>query len=200
MSRKSLATVALLSAFVVSALAASAAQAAPHWYKKNVIVGSTPVTAKTVGVITLSTLGANIKCKVADAEEIWNPTTGGPGEDRMVGFALIKCKNPVASAACPKGPITVTAEGLPWRTVLTEAVPGTIRDEIQGVHLNVGCSNSAGTLGDLFEGTLEPEVVGNELVFGPGSGTLFDSFLNPLTITGFDKILAPPGKIAAKNP
>jgi len=38
------------------------------------------------------------------------------------------------------------------------------------------------------------------LVSGPGSGTLTDASLNPMTVTGKDKIVAGPGKVTAKDP
>jgi hypothetical protein len=115
---------------------------------------------------------------------------------------LIGCKNKIASPGCPKGAISVIAENLPWRTLLvTEPPPsGVIRDLIFGVQLNVGCVNSAGTVGDVFTGTLSPEVGIGALIFGPGSGTLLDGSGNPLTVLGVDKITLPPGRITAKDP
>jgi hypothetical protein len=203
MSRKSIAGLVPLLALIAFAVVPAAAQAAPHWYKKNVLVGPAPVAATTTGALTLNALGAEIKCKVNDKEEIWNPASGGPGEDVMTGFALIGCKNKIATPACPKGMIAVTAENLSWRTLLvTTPPPGSvIRDYIFGVRLNVGCSNSAGALGDIFEGTLTPEVGNGTLIFGgSGGGTLLDSFSNPLTVSGIDKVKAPPGKVTAKDP
>lgn len=202
MSRRSLACVTPLLAITLAAVPA-AAQAAPHWYKKNALVGSAPVPTTTVGVLTIEALGAHIKCKVNDKEEIWNPASGGPGEDLMTGFVLLGCKNKVASPACPKGPLPVTAENLPWRTLLVtgSTPPGTIRDYIFGVRLTVACSNSAGGIGDVFEGTLSPAVGTGVLQFGgPEGGTLLDSASNPLTVSGKDKIKAPPGKVTAKDP
>lgn len=201
MRRRLFAAGAPLLAIVALAAVPAAAQAEPHWYKKNVLVGSTPVTAVTAGALVLKALGAEIKCKVLDKEEIWNPASGGAGEDAMLGFALTKCTNKVASAACPKGPIAINAEALPWRSLLVTMTGGEIRDEIFGVRLNVGCSNSAGVVGDVFEGTLSPEVgVGALLFGGPGGGTLFDAFSNPLTVTGVDNLVAPKGKVTAKDP
>ena len=203
MSRKSLACLMPLLAVIAFVVVPAAAQAAPHWYKKNVQVGAGHVTAATTGTLTIEALGAKIKCKVNDKEEIWNPASGGSGEDVMTGFALVKCKNTVASPGCPTGPLPVTAENLPWRTLLVTVTttPVTIRDEIFGVRLNVGCANSAGTTGDVFEGTLSPQVGNGDLIFGgPGGGTLFDPSLNPLTVTGKDNFKAPPGKITAKDP
>ncbi|HTR88905.1 MAG TPA: hypothetical protein VMG62_02200 [Solirubrobacteraceae bacterium] len=202
MSRRSTAGLVPLLATIALAVVPAVAQAVPHWYKKNVLVGSAPVATTTVGALTLNALGAEIKCKVNDKEEIWNPASGGPGEDVMTGFALIGCKNKVATAACPKGAISVISENLPWRTLLvTISPPNVIRDYIFGVRLNVGCSNSAGALGDVFEGTLTPEVGNGTLIFGgPGGGTLLDSFSNPLTVAGIDKFKAPPGKVTANDP
>jgi hypothetical protein len=203
MRRNLLACVAPLFAVIAFAAVPAAAQAAPHWYKKNVLVGSAHVTTTTAGALTIEALGAQIKCKVKDTEEIWNPAAGGPGEDLMTGFVLLKCKNTVASPGCPIGPLPVTAENLPWRTLLVSvsAPPGAIRDDIFGVRLNVGCTNAAGTIGDVFEGTLSPEVGNGDLLFGgPGGGTLFDLSLNPLTVTGKDNFKAPPGKVTAKDP
>ena len=202
MRRKFLAGLVPCVAVAAFALAPAAAQAEPHWYKKGVLVGSAPVATTTKGSVVLKALGAEIKCKVNDKEEIWNPASGGAGEDLMTGFALINCKNKIATPACPKGPISVIAENLPWpsRLVTTPPPGSVIRDVIMGVTLNVGCAGSSGTVGDVFEGTWSPEVGVGALIFGPGSGTLFDSSANPLETTGVDTIKAPPGKIGAKDP
>ena len=202
MKKKLLVGVAPLLAVASFAIAPAAAQAEPHWYIKNVLVGSTPTTIATSGALTLNVLGATIKCKVTDAEEIWNPAGGGAGVDVMTAFVLTKCKNKVASPPCPKGPITVNAEGLQWPSRLySEPAPSTvIRDEIVKVRLWVGCAGSSGTVGDEFEGSLSPEVVVGGLNFGPGSGSLEDAFSNPLTVTGVDKLKATKGKVTAKDP
>lgn len=200
MSKRLLASAALLCAALATWVVPVAAQAAPHWYKKGVLIGSAPVMTKTGGALTLSALGTNIKCKVADAEEIWNPTSGGPGEDLVTTFVLTGCKAKPASAACPKGEAEVLAGGLPWLSVLVSILPGpVIRDEILKVRLLVRCNS--GTVPDEFEGTLTPEVGNGKLIFGgPGGGTLLDSFSNPMTVAGNDNIVAPPGKITAKDP
>lgn len=197
--RKRLAVTAPLLAALAFVAVPAAAQAAPHWYKGKLLVGSAPVPAATAGALTLEALGATVKCKVKDTEEIWNPSSGGAGEDLMTAFTLVKCKVTIGSAACPPGAAELIANGLPWPSVLVSIVPGPlIRDEIQKVRLLFRCA--LGTVGDEFEGTLSPEVVGNNLVFGPGSGTLTDTSLNPMTVTGKDKLVAPPGKVNAKDP
>jgi hypothetical protein len=200
MQKKLLAGIAPMLAIVAFAVVPAVAQAEPHWYQKKVLLGASPTTVTTAGTLTLNALSATTVCKVNDAEEIWNPAGGGAGLDLMTAFNLFKCKVKVASAACPKGPITVVAEGLPWPSRLFTEPPSTIRDEITKVQLNIGCANSAGTVGDVFEGTLTPQVVKGKLVFGgPSGGTLFDSLLNPMTVSGNDNFVSPK-TILAKDP
>lgn len=201
MNKKLFAGLAPLLAVMAVVAAPGAAQAAPHWYIKNVPVGPGHVTIATKGKLTISALSATIKCKLADAEEIWNPV-GGAGEDLMTSFVLTGCKNKVASAACPKGAVEIKAEGLGWPSrLITTPPPGSvIRDEILKIRLVLGCAGSSGTVGDVFEGSLAPEVGNNALIFGPGSGSLFDSGSNPLTITGTDNLIASKGMVTANDP
>lgn len=194
---KRLSSAVALLAVAIAASGATAAQAAPHWYKKNVLVGTAPVTVATKGTLILSALSTTIKCKVSDTEEIWNPASGGAGEDLMTAFTLTGCKT-TGSSACPKKAAEVIANGLPWPSRLVVAGSGAIVDEIMKMRLLVRCI--PGTVGDEFEGTLSPEVGNGLLVFGPGSGALTDASLNPLTISGNDKLVAPPGKVTAKEP
>ena len=49
---------ALLSAVIAFGVIPAAAQAEPHWYKKGILIGSSPVITKTGGVLTLSAGGA----------------------------------------------------------------------------------------------------------------------------------------------
>ncbi len=196
MNKKRFAGLAPLLAVTAFAVVSAAAQAAPHWYKKAVLLSGPPLTVATSGTLTITALGATISCKVSDAEEIWNPAGGGAGEDLMTGFTTTSCKTKVGNSACPKGPSAVLANGLPWPSHL---IPGTpIRDEIQKMRLIVRCV--AGTVGTEFEGSLTPEVGNGALIFGgPGGGMLFNG-VNPMTVTGKDKLIAPPGKITAKDP
>lgn len=165
--------------------------------QKNALLGPAPVTVTTKGNFTLTVPLTVIKCKVTDAEEIWNPAGGGAGQDLVTAFTLSGCKAKGSSAACPKGAVEVLANGLPWPS---ELIPGTpIRDEIQKVRLVVRCL--AGTAPDEFEGTLTPEVGNGALIFGgPKGGTLLDPLLNPMTVAGKDTLTAPPGKITSKDP
>jgi hypothetical protein len=197
MRKKLFAGLAPLLAVTAFAVVPAAAQAAPHWYKKGVLVGSVPITVATSGALTLSALSTVIVCKVNDSEKIWNPAGGGAGEDLVTAFTLSKCKVKAGSSACPKGPAEVLSNGLGWPSHL---IPGTpIRDEIQKIRLIVRCI--PGTVGDEFEGSLTPEVGNGKLIFGgPGGGMLLDSFSNPMTIAGTDNLIAPPGKITAKDP
>src|SRR5271169_5206131 len=124
MNRKLFAGLAPLLGVTAFVAAPSAAQAAPHWYIKKLPVGPAHVTVATKGNLTLSALGASIKCKTVDSEEIWNPV-GGAGEDLVTSFVLSGCKNKVASAACPKGPLEVKAEGFGWPSrLISTPAPG----------------------------------------------------------------------------
>jgi len=201
MQKKLLAGLVPLLAIAAFAVVPAAAQAEPHWYIKSKLVEPIPVPLKSGGALTLNTLGASIKCKVADVEEVWNPVGGGAGQDLMTTFVLSACKNKVATAACPKGAIPVKAEALPWLSHLVSIFPGpVIRDEIQKARILVGCAGTSGTVGDEFEGSLSPEVGVNSLIFGPGSGTLTDPSANPLTVSGIDKLKASKGKVEANDP
>jgi hypothetical protein len=188
---------------VIVALVAvpAAAQAVPHWYKKNALLGPSHVTVATNGTLTLSVFFTTIKCKLADSEEIWNPAGGGAGEDLVTSFTLSGCKIKVSSPICPKGPVEVLSAGLGWPSHLVSTPPpeSVIRDEIEKVRLVFKCV--VGAPGDEFEGTLSPEVGNGQLIFGgSGGGTLKDSGANVMTVAGVDKLKAPPGKITAKDP
>lgn len=190
-----------LLAVVAFAAVPAAAQAAPHWYKKNVLIGSSPVTVATSGNFTVMTPSVTVKCKLVDSEEIWNPASGGPGQDLMTSFTFSGCKNKSSSAACPKNSATVVANGLAWPSHLVSSTgtPPVIGDEIQKMRLLVQCL--PGTVPLEYEGSLTPEVgAKGALEFGPTSGTLLSGGVIPLTLTGKDKLTAPPGKITATDP
>lgn len=200
MKTKLFASLAPLLAIAAFAIVPAAAQAAPHWYKKGVLIGSTPVSVATSGMLTLNAFATAIKCKVSDTEEIWNPVGGGAGQDLVTNFVLTGCKIKMPSPVCPPGPAVVQALGLGWPSHLFSTPPpgSVIRDEIEKVRLKFECSTGTG---DEFEGSLTPLVGNGVLIFGgPGGGTLLDSGSNPMTVTGNDKLKAPPGKITAKDP
>ena len=94
----------LVPLLVIAALAAApaAAQAEPHWYKGSTPVGSAHVTVATEGKLTLSALSATIKCKLVDAEEIWNPV-GGAGEDSRYRVRALEMQKQRGLGRCPKG-------------------------------------------------------------------------------------------------
>jgi hypothetical protein len=193
MNRKFFAGIAPLMVVIALAVIPAAAQASPAWFKGKTELTSSPITATTSGVLTFTALGSVIKCKVKDAEELWNPAPGGPGQDLMTAFTLSVCKVKPALSSCAPGSVEVLANGLPWPSHLIPGPP--IRDEIQKMRILVRCP---GTVGDEFEGSLTPEVAKGALVFGPGSGTLLDPSSNPMTVSGTDKFEALPGKISAK--
>ena len=192
MSRKFFAGLAPLVAAIAFAVIPAAAQASPEWFKGKTALTSSPITATTSGNLTFSALGSVIKCKVKDAEELWN-SSSLIGEDSMVAFTPSACKAKPPLASCGPGLAEVLANGLPWPSHLIPGPP--IRDEIQKMRILIRCP---GTVGDEFEGSLSPEVAKGALIFGPGSGSLLDPSKNPLTISGVDKLEAGPGKISAK--
>ena len=189
-----------LAGTIAALVAVPAAQAAPHWYKQKKLLTGAPLAVPTGGGLVLNALGLTINCQVTDTEEIWNPVGGGAGEDLVTAFAFSPCKVTVASSACPLGPVTVLANGLPWPSQLFSTGPPTpeIRDRIEKVRIWFICV--PGTPPDEFEGTLTPRVGVGKLIFGPGSGTLLDSSSNPMTVSGVDKLKAPPGVVRAKDP
>jgi len=165
---------------------------APHWYKKSVELpaGGPHVSVATSGNLTLQALSKEAICKVTDTEEIWNPLGGGAGQDSVTAFKL-QCKS---KNLCPLHTSTeVLAKGLPWPSHLLAGAP--VRDEIEQIKLEVRCN---GGYLDEFTGALTPEVGAGALVFGAGSGALHDGFGNPATVSGSDKLKAPPGKITAQ--
>src|ERR1035437_7507153 len=99
MSRKSVAGIAPLLVVIAFALIPAAAQASPEWIKGKSAIGSSPLPATTSGPLTCTALGSVIKCKVKDAEELWNATSG-VGQDSMTAFTLSACKVKPALASC----------------------------------------------------------------------------------------------------
>ena len=199
MKTRLITSMAAIAAVAAMAVAPAAASAAPHWYKgaKKPVVGT--VVTKTGGSLTFSSPVAIVKCSVTDTEEIWNPSSGGPGEDLVTAFNLSGCKVTKSTAACPKKGSTpvASAAGLPWPSILVAGTP--IRDEIMKVRIRVACN--AGAIPDEFEGTLLPAVGAGKLEFGgPGSGELQDPFLNKMEVSGKEAIVAGPGQIKAEDP
>jgi hypothetical protein len=78
----------------------------------------------------------------------------------------------------------------------------TLEDYFRGIRMSISpnCAAEdvyAGNYVGALEGSLTPEVAKGALVFGPGSGSLLDPSLNPMTVSGTDKFAALPGKISA---
>jgi hypothetical protein len=164
MNKKFLISLAPLLAIAAIVLAPAAAQASPHYYSNNVIVGTAPKSVTAWGNITLaltkpaSLVGTNITCHNSAAGVIENPggVAGGSGTGNTELFATYAC---VSEKNCLLGETTmVRAERLPstlpnkgtgvgeesksgpgWPSVLTEELAGTIRAETNGVEVNIMC-------------------------------------------------------------
>jgi hypothetical protein len=155
MNKKFLISLAPLLAIAAFAMATTA-QAAPHYYSNNVIVGTEPKNVTAWGTITLALtkppalVGTTITCHNSAAGQIKNPAGvgGGPGEGNTELFATYKCES---EKNCLLGETTmVKAERLPstlppaaqgpgWPSVLTEEVVGTIRAETTNIEVDIDC-------------------------------------------------------------
>jgi hypothetical protein len=152
---------------------------------KWVNVGSEKEQTQSSGTLTFNTAVGPVKCKKADAGNIWNPATGGNGLDETVLFDLYEC----STAECPNG-VTVQAHGLPWDSELVDE-NGVIRDKSSGVSFTIECEGRDFT----YEGTTSPKFVNATKKawaydeFGEGSGSLESTQgVPPLTITGKDNM------------
>ena len=147
-TRRSVGRLSLLAgtlSLTIAALAvgAVAAQATPHVYSNNVIVGTEPKPVIGWGTITLALtkppvdVGTTITCHNAIAGTTDNPSGGGAGVGAVDVFTTFNCES---EKNCVLGEETrVVAEKLPWVTKLTEEVVGTIRNETTGVQVDVEC-------------------------------------------------------------
>ena len=83
--------------------------------------------------------------------------------------------------------------------LITTPPPGSvIRDEILKVRLVVRC-DAAPEINSKEPCT--PEVGNGKLIFGgPGGARCSTARSNPMTVSGDDKLIAPPGKVTAKDP
>jgi hypothetical protein len=163
--------------------------------QKNVelLKGAAHVNVATIGVLDFHALGTETRCKLKDKEEIWNPLGNAAGEDAVTAFALSSCKS--RPALCPPHQrVEVISNGLTWPSHLISGSP--VRDAIEHIKLEFRCSG--GGVLDEYQGTLTPEVGSGVLTFGTGLGELEDVSNTKATVTGTDKLKAPPGKITAK--
>jgi len=188
MNRKFLISLAPLAAIAAFAVLPVAAQAVPHYYSNGTLNSSEPRTVEAWGTITLATVkggvpGSFVVCHNAAAGTELNPEGGGAGTGATQVFATYDCES---EGICPAGLSTeVLAEKLPWPSVLTEEVVGTIRAETTGVKVFIEC-----VLAGKVEGGAKFVIGAGEkgqrpitkkgtsavhpsfLEFGPGSGEL----------------------------
>jgi hypothetical protein len=153
---------------------------------KWVNVGSEKEQTQSSGTVTFNSAVGPVKCKKADAGNIWNPATGGNGLDETVLFDLYEC----SAGECPKG-VTVKANGLPWNSELVDE-GGVIRDKSTDVGFTIECEGRDFS----YNGTISPKFVNATKKawgydeFGEGSGSLESTTqgVAPLTITGKDNM------------
>jgi len=191
----------------------------PHWYSNGKLIPEGEVEpVSSSGELTLQVPGSklSVSCKVKDNGTIVNPTGGGAGTDEITEVVYSNCSGKASpcssgrtpwcckkktSSPCEKGSrIELSAPGGPLRTHLV-AIPGQpVRDVIEGVVLEVRCSN--GTVLDTYEGTLMPTVGNSVLKFYAGSGELEDLAAGKATVTGADWLKGPKGdeRITVQNP
>jgi hypothetical protein len=169
------------------------AQASVHWYKGSSLLGATHTPVASKGKLTLTYLtgtfaGDTVKCtKVKDSGAIWNPSSGGNGEDEITTITFGGCKT-VPAVCPPPNKVRVVAHGLPWHSELFEKPPKK-GDMVDGVELEVLClftplNDFAGELigpvspgvfeADevLLEGSEEAEVELPDRLKGPGPGKI----------------------------
>ena len=152
---------------------------------KWVNVGSEKEQTQSSGTLTFDTAVGAVKCKKADAGNIWNPAGGGNALDETVLFDLYEC----SGGECPAG-VSVKASGLPWNSELIDE-GGVLRDKSTGVGLTIECDGRQYS----YSGTVTPKFVNATKKtwaydeFGPGSGSLESTQgLEPLTISGKDSM------------
>ncbi len=185
-------------------------EARPHWYSNGMLIPEGQVEpVSSSGELTLEVPGSklSVSCKVKDKATIVNPAGGGAGTDETTEVVFSSCSgkaSPCSSgrtswcckkkstSPCEKGArIELSSPGGPLRTHLV-ATPGQpVRDVIEGVVLEVRCSN--GTVLDTYKGTLMPTIGSSVLGFGAGSGELEDSSGGKATVTGKDSLKGPKG-------
>jgi hypothetical protein len=198
-------------AVVAFAVAPAVAQAEPHWYANGIkLAEAETVPVTTAGALTLEvkeeTKTYKVKCKVAGKGTVVNPTGGGAGTDQITELVFSSCKlGKTETPPCVGEPITVTAGGLPWASVLAPLGTTTrILDKITVTALEIKCG---ATLLHSFTGTWTPRVGiskktnGGVLSWGVGSGELTSGTVK-MTAKGASLITGPTGKerITARNP
>jgi hypothetical protein len=145
MKKKFLMSLAPLLAITALAVV-PAAQAAPHYWVNGAKLKEGVANTKTSiawGTITLKgtkggTPGNKITCHNAAAGTAFNPELEAAGEGLTQVFATFDCEQEFVCPAKTTG-VAVTAEKLPWTNKLTEEVVGTIRQETNGVKVQIEC-------------------------------------------------------------
>jgi len=187
-----LATVAFL------AMPALAQAATPHYFTNGTEVKEAKQVMAWGELEFKSEKKAAFTCQNVVAGDMENPEGGGHGAG--TGLTEVFAPYDCVDAECPEGSgveLQVRAEALPWPSVLTEAVAGTIRVESKGVEFDILCGvigSKAAADPDDYELVAAPTVCTGTTA-GSHNGTS-----SPKAINGAGTNSETPGRIQFDEP
>ena len=149
-----------------------------HWYQNNTRRGKAIAEGVSVpviswGTLTLSSGAGTVSCKTAVMGNVQNPEGGGFGTEEATSFASADC----VAAGCEAASgleMLVTAEALPWSSVLEEsesAGKAVVRDRTVGERLSTHCAFRPGFAAQLVSKEFEEkELKAQEVARGAYTG------------------------------
>jgi hypothetical protein len=175
---------ACVCAVLVMVTAAASAQAAPKWEVRlpgpwKVLPAGGSEKVKITGSLGMEAAvnyssNYNFKdvCSVTGELTIFNPTTGGPGQDIGWPPMRIVCPaNGLPPEPCASGEGFTLTQINEWPSVL-RAVG--LRDEFKNVSFEIECASSVKGIAPALGGIWSPKLGVNKLTFSPASG-VFES-------------------------
>ena len=173
-------------ALATSAIFASTAAAAPHWYLDGVrLPEGKGYPTMTWGVLMFDDSNPSIppgpNCAIAALGSVENPTDGGAGIGAMEEFVASPCLT--GGGGCEEGmglESGISSYGLPWSIDLAESGNNNLL-EIRGMNINPYCNGlgepqGQGSFLGICDGNSDPE-------FDNGSGNL-SQVVSKLIFTG----------------
>ena len=149
-----------------------------HWYQNGsprgkAIAEGVSVPVISWGTLTLSSGAGTVSCKDAVLSNVQNPEGGGFGTEEATSFASADC----VAAGCEAASgleMLVTAEALPWSSVLEEsesAGKAVVRDRTVGERLSTHCAFRPGFAAQLVSKEFEEkELKAQEVARGAYTG------------------------------